>query len=109
MASNDNFDLVIIGCGPAGEKAGAQAAYFGKRVAIIERAPSLGGVPGCRAPWAAEGDERHALAEQPLGAPVAGVGVGEHEGVQVIFAEQGLGANDDDLAVPRIEIACSMA
>src|SRR6201981_2270776 len=32
----------MIGCGPAGEKAGAQAAYFGKRVAVIERA----GVPG---------------------------------------------------------------
>lgn len=42
MAENEKFDLVIIGCGPAGEKAGAQAAYFGKRVAVIERA----GVPG---------------------------------------------------------------
>jgi NAD(P) transhydrogenase len=38
----ESFDLVVIGCGPAGEKAGAQAAYFGKRVAVIERA----GVPG---------------------------------------------------------------
>ncbi len=43
MPANDFFDLVIIGCGPAGEKAGAQAAYFGKRVAIIERAPVVGG------------------------------------------------------------------
>ncbi|MGC2233751.1 MAG: FAD-dependent oxidoreductase, partial [Candidatus Acidiferrum sp.] len=43
MATSENFDLVIIGCGPAGEKAGAQAAYFGKRVAIIERAPDVGG------------------------------------------------------------------
>lgn len=43
MASNDSFDLITIGCGPAGEKAGAQAAYFGKRVAVIERAPSPGG------------------------------------------------------------------
>ena len=43
MAASDNFDLVIIGCGPAGEKAGAQAAYFGKRVAIIERSPEVGG------------------------------------------------------------------
>jgi len=43
MAATDTFDLVIIGCGPAGEKAGAQAAYFGKRVAIIERAPYVGG------------------------------------------------------------------
>lgn len=31
------YDLVIIGCGPAGEKAAAQAAYFGKAVAIIDR------------------------------------------------------------------------
>jgi NAD(P) transhydrogenase len=43
VASNDNFDLIVIGCGPAGEKAGAQAAYFGKRVAVIERADHLGG------------------------------------------------------------------
>ena len=37
------FDLVVIGSGPAGEKAGAQAAYFGKRVALIERGVHLGG------------------------------------------------------------------
>jgi len=43
LASSDSFDLIVIGCGPAGEKAGAQAAYFGKRVAIIERAQSVGG------------------------------------------------------------------
>lgn len=43
MPQNDQFDLIVIGCGPAGEKAGAQAAYFGKRVAVIERAASPGG------------------------------------------------------------------
>jgi NAD(P) transhydrogenase len=43
VPSNDSFDLIVIGCGPAGEKAGAQAAYFGKRVAVIERAPDVGG------------------------------------------------------------------
>src|SRR5262249_33635271 len=43
LAPNDTFDLIVIGCGPAGEKAGAQAAYFGKRVAVIERAPNPGG------------------------------------------------------------------
>ena len=43
MAAPENFDLVVIGCGPAGEKGGAQAAYFGKRVAVIERAPVVGG------------------------------------------------------------------
>jgi len=43
MPQLEQFDLVIIGCGPAGEKAGAQAAYFGKRVAVIERAEVPGG------------------------------------------------------------------
>jgi len=41
MASD--YDLVVIGSGPAGEKGAAQAAYFGKKVALIERAPHLGG------------------------------------------------------------------
>jgi len=43
VASNDSLDLIVIGCGPAGEKAGAQAAYFGKRVAVVERAQDVGG------------------------------------------------------------------
>ncbi len=38
-----HFDLIVIGSGPAGEKAGAQAAYFGKRVALIEYADHVGG------------------------------------------------------------------
>jgi NAD(P) transhydrogenase len=38
-----DYDLVVIGSGPAGEKGAAQAAYFGKRVAVIERAPAPGG------------------------------------------------------------------
>lgn len=37
------YDLVVIGSGPAGEKGAAQAAYFGKRVALIEKRPELGG------------------------------------------------------------------
>ena len=43
MVSSEDFDLVVIGCGPAGEKAGAQAAYFGKRVVAIEGAEHVGG------------------------------------------------------------------
>lgn len=43
MGSTESFDLIVIGCGPAGEKGGAQAAYFGKRVALIERAQFMGG------------------------------------------------------------------
>ena len=38
-----DFDLVVIGAGPAGEKAAVQAAYFGKRVAVVERAAEPGG------------------------------------------------------------------
>ncbi len=37
------YDLVVIGVGPAGEKAAVQAAYFGKRVAAIECASEPGG------------------------------------------------------------------
>ena len=36
-------DLVVIGSGPAGEKAAAQAAFFGKRVVVIEREEEPGG------------------------------------------------------------------
>ncbi len=37
------YDLIVIGSGPAGEKGAAQAAYFGKKVALIEREPFPGG------------------------------------------------------------------
>jgi len=37
------YDLIVIGSGPAGEKGAAQAAYFGKRVALIEKEHVLGG------------------------------------------------------------------
>src|SRR5689334_19987102 len=37
------YDLVVLGSGPAGEKGAAQAAYFGKRVALVERAQYVGG------------------------------------------------------------------
>ncbi|MGE0785753.1 MAG: Si-specific NAD(P)(+) transhydrogenase [Sandaracinaceae bacterium] len=43
MSDVERFDLVVIGSGPAGEKAAAQAAYFHKRVLVIERAPEPGG------------------------------------------------------------------
>jgi NAD(P) transhydrogenase len=39
----EHFDLVVIGAGPAGEKGAAQAAYFGKRVAIVDRSSRPGG------------------------------------------------------------------
>jgi NAD(P) transhydrogenase len=38
-----DYDLVVVGCGPAGEKGAAQAGYFGKRVAVVEVAPKPGG------------------------------------------------------------------
>jgi len=38
-----HYDLIVIGSGPAGEKGAAQAAYFGKRVAIVEKTFQVGG------------------------------------------------------------------
>lgn len=43
MRCVEQYDLICIGCGPAGEKAATQASYFGHRVAIIEREPRPGG------------------------------------------------------------------
>lgn len=43
MSATYDFDLIVIGSGPAGEKGAAQAAYFGKKTAIIEKAPRVGG------------------------------------------------------------------
>ena len=38
-----DYDLIVIGSGPAGEKGAAQVAYFGKKVALIERHKVFGG------------------------------------------------------------------
>ena len=38
-----SYDLIVLGSGPAGEKGAAQAAYFGKHVAMVECAEQLGG------------------------------------------------------------------
>lgn len=43
MSPNYGYDLIVIGSGPAGEKGAAQAAYFGKRVAMVERELHVGG------------------------------------------------------------------
>ena len=43
MADYD-YDLIVIGSGPAGQRAAIQAAKLGKTVAILERLPLLGGV-----------------------------------------------------------------
>ena len=42
MAAYD-YDLVVIGSGPAGEKGAALAGFIGKRVCMIERQSCLGG------------------------------------------------------------------
>lgn len=44
MRAIENYDVVVIGSGPAGEKAAAHAAYFGHRVAVVEREGWVGGV-----------------------------------------------------------------
>src|SRR5687767_12461147 len=42
--SSDRYDLVVIGGGPAGGKAATQAAYYQKRVAVVEKKPAPGGI-----------------------------------------------------------------
>lgn len=49
---SSQYDLIVIGAGPAGEKGAAQAAYFGKRVVVVDPrarpgglAVSTGGIP----------------------------------------------------------------
>src|SRR5262245_25540122 len=44
MRQSTEFDLICIGSGPAGQRAAIQAAKLGKRVAVIEKQRSLGGV-----------------------------------------------------------------
>ena len=39
-----SFDLVVIGSGPAGQRAAIQAAKSGKRVALVEKVECMGGV-----------------------------------------------------------------
>ncbi|HYR13569.1 MAG TPA: FAD-dependent oxidoreductase, partial [Mycobacterium sp.] len=44
MASMVEYDLVVIGSGPGGQKAAIAAAKLGKTVAVVERGRMLGGV-----------------------------------------------------------------
>src|SRR5687768_14551437 len=44
MAGNQ-YDVVVIGTGPGGEGAAMQAVKHGRRVAVVERFPKIGG--GC--------------------------------------------------------------
>jgi NAD(P) transhydrogenase len=41
--SSKTYDLVVIGAGPAGVSGASTAAVFGRRVALIERDPAIGG------------------------------------------------------------------
>lgn len=40
----ESYDFIVIGSGPAGQRASIQAAKLGKRVALVERLPVIGGV-----------------------------------------------------------------
>jgi NAD(P) transhydrogenase len=43
MNTTQHFDIIVIGSGPAGQKASIQGAKAGKRVALIERERAVGG------------------------------------------------------------------
>ena len=42
--AHDDYDLLVIGSGPGGQKAAIAAAKLGQRVAVVERADMVGGV-----------------------------------------------------------------
>ncbi|MDT5200942.1 MAG: transhydrogenase [Mycobacterium sp.] len=44
MGSILEYDMVVIGSGPGGQKAAIAAAKLGKKVAVVEQRPMLGGV-----------------------------------------------------------------
>jgi NAD(P) transhydrogenase len=44
LASGFDYDLVAIGSGPAGQRAAVRAAKLGRRVALVERRRTVGGV-----------------------------------------------------------------
>lgn len=43
MSDTERYDVVVLGCGPAGERAAIQAARAGRRVVVVERAHVVGG------------------------------------------------------------------
>ena len=44
MSHKFDYDLLVLGCGPAGQRAAVQAAKIRKKVAIVDRLDQLGGV-----------------------------------------------------------------
>src|SRR5689334_17769986 len=44
VPSEYEFDLVVIGSGPSGQKGAINAAKMGKRVAVVDKATMIGGV-----------------------------------------------------------------
>src|SRR5215471_18409827 len=43
MKSMQSYDMIVLGSGPAGQRAAIQAAKSGKRVAVVERREVIGG------------------------------------------------------------------
>ena len=44
MSASYDFDLLCIGSGPAGQRAAIQASKLGKRAAVVEKRPCVGGI-----------------------------------------------------------------
>src|SRR6202030_571697 len=43
LLAMEKYDLIVIGSGPAGQRAAIQAAEFGKHVALVEKLEVIGG------------------------------------------------------------------
>src|SRR5687767_11582363 len=39
----EDFDLIVIGAGPAGVEGARIAAFFGGKIAVVEKSPQVGG------------------------------------------------------------------
>ena len=80
----DHFDLCVIGSGPAGEKGAAQAAYFGKKVCLVERAPRPG--PGGGGPEGAHsGHQENGRPSPEWSAQLGARGAGGHRSYIIYY------------------------
>jgi NAD(P) transhydrogenase len=99
-----NYDVVVIGSGPAGQKAAIQAAKAGKRVAVIERDRQVGGSCVHTGTIPSKSLREHALRQRVrhvdlMGAPIQSLldGVGKTVAAHDVYMAAQLARNHIEL------------